>query len=493
MRLSDLIEYVIDDPLPDLDPRSAASFPFLASEMLTDSGEVLDLFFREGIYLEQFFAFLRKPEVNPTSAGYFSQVAQSLLARNAAKVVEFLFLVYDYRRDFLRHIGCRPIAELLWKLIRCEPGLPHFTYDKLSLIEALCAFINDSASALQLSHTSQLLTDLMASRDLKGWRVYMALLMQDKVATLWCLGLRPENPALCCTAAKLLAGVLMLPDYDALSKINYEEVDRAIRKQLGRPQKPVLEPVDTSPVPPLLRRLLPLLPSLVDELAAACYPGATLCQWRFSLFNLISALLFVPQAATHLIESAAVPTAVDLFQAQLWPTLFHNAFETFVHRIVEGGDLQLRKELIVRAGLPQVLAEIAQEPCVTTANKCKTRKGYMGHVTRIGNYLLESDLLLVMMEELKSDPRWGTFVREFLTPQTRLESKKLGDAEAESDSSEEFNDDTEDLYHELATALTAQLQSTLDQCSEFSTDSSEFQPYTYWRLAVPAHALEDLD
>jgi len=501
VHLSDLIDYIIEDPDPTLDPRQAALFPCIAVEMMTDAPEVLDLFFSDATYLDQFFSYLQKASLDPTAAGYFSTVAQNLLSRNPVELVTYLFIRYSYGPDLGRHLGCRAVQDFLWKLLRCEPGLAQFSIEKLELLELLSEYISDEAAVGEILNSSSILLDLISNgRDIKGWRVYIALLLQWKVAAPWCLALISGLPLAARTAAQLMTALLSLPDFPQLAKINYEDVDRAIKKQLGRPYTVSAAPV--SALPPLLANLLPLLPFLVSYLEQ----DSTDLQLRVSIIDLITAIsgLSVPEATSSLVTSGAYSAVIALFEAQPWASFLHTAVEALVRKVLDGSNLTLKKDLLGTARLPETLAGLAACPYVVSANGSKQRRGQLGHVTRIANSLVCKDSLQDILQPLYCQHWWTEFLTHFLLPQTSLEGRKLGLDSGQEDSEEESelfqevtNTRQERQPKEKDTVLFIPEATCLDTACDFQLLEAcpllGFQTYLYWRLPVPTADLPALD
>lgn len=499
VHLSDLIDYIIEDSDPALDPNQAALFPYIAAEMMTDAPEVLDLVFSDAIYLDQLFSYLQRATLNPTAAGYFSTVAQNLLSRNPAELVTYLFVKYSYGPDLVRHVGCRAVQDFLWKLLRCEPGIAQFSIEKLELLELISEYVSADASPCEILNASAILLDLITSgREIKGWRVYIALLLQLKVANPWCFALISGIPLAARAAAQITTALISLQDFEQLSKINYEEVDKAIKKQLGRPYMAPSAPTKTS-IPPFLDNMLKLLPLSVATLEEETADP----QLRVALVDLITAIsgLSAPEAVTAIVTSGAYSAIVTLFEAQPWSSFLHNAVEMLVRKVLDGSNLTLKTELLLTAKLPETLASLAASPYLLSSNGSKQRKGQLGHVTRIANYLVCKDSLQEILQPLYGQRWWTEFLTQFLLPQTSLEGRRLGQESVKDESEDENTPQTEMLQELTNTNLDRQPKekdntlfipeaASIDTSSDFQLlDSSplpDYQSYFYWHLPVLA-------
>lgn len=473
--MEDLLEYVVDDPLNLITPRQQALFPFVATEMLLDAPELQAIVTGSDKYLEKLFSFLRKEERNPTSAAYFSAVAQGLLARNATAVAQFLFVNNDYKRDLVRCADCRAVCDFLWKLLCCDPGLTHFPYVKISLIQSLCDSLTSEASDIAISNIGRVLQDLINARELKGWKVFIAVTLER--AGEWCETLKqPQCEGLVCTLLRLLSSLLSQPDFATLSHLDISEVYTSLQR-LSMPSP--------LPAPPLIPSILSTFPQLHTYLQASA-PSGLRCSLIMDLMRGLIGWEFEVEEA--LISAGLIDAAVELFATQLWSSLIHMSFERLIQSICDTGFHHLQSYLINTAKLPWTLAQIASEPYVQPC-KYKLRKGNLGHVIRIGNYLKECWGLRTHMSDLEDQPWWRNFVESFLEERNKLETGRLGDETARSPSpppSATFTD-------QLTTALQAEqqhstLEESLEDCEEDT--AKQFRPVEYWKL--PVERLQEL-
>lgn len=468
LRLEDLLEYVVDEPLDYITPRQQALFPFIATEMLLEAPELQALVTESEQCLEKLFSCLKREELSPTSAAYFSAVAQGLLGRNAAAVAQFLFLSNDYKGNLVRCMDCRAVGDFLWKLICCEPGFSQFPYIKICLLQSLSDSLSSQISDIAVSNIGRILQDLLNSRDLKGWKVFVAVVIQT--AGKWCETLKyTQNPVLISTLLRLLASLLSQPDIANLSQIDLSDVQLVLQR-LALPCA-----VSASPFLPCL---FSTFPQLCSYLKSPTTPGLH-CSL---ILDLMCGLVgWDKDAEEMLVSEGLIDAAVSLFATQLWSSLVHKSFERLVQTIGDTGFLPLQSYLIRSAKLPWTLASIASDP-YQESGKHKVRKGNLGHVSRIGNYLKDCWGLKAGLSEVEQFPWWRDFVQDFLEGQNRLETGRLGEGLERSPSA---------LFSEqLTTALQqSSLAESLQDCEEDT--AAQFHPVEYWK--IPVEQLDDLE
>lgn len=442
---SELIDYVIEEPEELGDGRLAAQLPYIAVEMLVDSPDLLNLFFADPSYLDHFFSFLRQPSLSPTLAGYFSSISQSLLSHNSQDFLSYLFLHSTSSTDLLTHISTKSIQELLLKLLRSDLGMPQFALERMDLIDLLSQNITDETESVSvLLHSEAVLMELIAAgKEVQGWGVYMSLLLQRKVVLIWCSTLVSENYVAVTAALRLITALLNLQDFDKLVKINFLELNKAIRKKLGRPIPSDL-PDNTVASPHLITNLLPLLPFLLRFLS----DSSLSIQLKIATIDLIAALSgsSLPEVTSALIASGVYTEIVNLFSNTPWASLLHTSFDSFVTKIITSLNLTLKKHLILTSKLPQMLSNLSLFPYIFTSKGGKMRKGQMGYVTKIGNLLVCNDNLQEIMKDLYKENWWTEFLTGFLLCRTGIEGRKLGEKE-------ESEEDTGEVLTEMTNVV----------------------------------------
>ena len=440
--------------------------------MMLDAPEIQALVIGNPKCMEKLFEFVRREDGNETSAGYFSTVAQALLGRNSTAVTEFLFCTNDYRGDLVRAVKYRGVADFLWKLICSESSLIHYPYIKISLLQSLCDHLTSASPAISIFNTSRLLSDLLNYKDLKGWKVYAAAVMDR--AGIWCETLKlTQTDTLICTFLRLLVSLLSPTTFASLCRLDLSEVYQSLSR---------LNMCPSQPAPSFHSALLSTLPWLT------IYLHSSVSSLLSSLvIDLITCLVPWEQYEPKLISSGLLPAAVDLFAANLWSSIVHKSFQRLVETICDNGGSDTHHYLISTLQFPLTLTKIAANPYIISTTGKKTRKGSLGYVGIIGNLLVSSERVKDEMQGVEQMQWWRDFVDSFLQRKNRLEEGKLGDGATECIASPSPVSPLTSFSAALTTALLC-----LDT-PDWDCDES-YRPVEYWKLPVETHdQLADLE
>ena len=163
---SHLLTYITQEPSTD-DIRLGHKFPFIACEVFKSGAtDLLNQFFTDQSLLDQLFAFLSGKKLNPTLAGYFSAVTETLLKHNSYELLSYIHETRDIGRVLIDHLESTSVMDLVFKLMACEDhGNPAYL-DKLGeMIDYILQNFNENKSGpgfrMFVSNSARLLTQLL--------------------------------------------------------------------------------------------------------------------------------------------------------------------------------------------------------------------------------------------------------------------------------------------------------------------------------------------
>ena len=95
---------------------------YTACEVLSsETWSILESMMENQSLLRTFWDFLRRdPPLDPTEAGYFTKINETLLDKKTEEMLRFLQSVEDVIPLMLKHIDCSAIMDLLLKIISME-------------------------------------------------------------------------------------------------------------------------------------------------------------------------------------------------------------------------------------------------------------------------------------------------------------------------------------------------------------------------------------
>ena len=414
-----MVRYVLADD-------GSAKYAFLAYELFVSGvSTVLDRCFHDTALLQQLFAVLKRQHIEETAAGYFAGVAGTLLGWKPEALLQFLFVDNDYCEEIVRHIGRRSIAELVASLVKCEYGGSQFAIEKMRILELVVSTLCESHCPATLSHSRLVLSEAIeTATDLKGWKIYMALLLQSPCVRLLTNSLASSDPAVVSVVADVLTALLTLEDFDDVYDYPFADVKRPSRNNAPCQQQTVFDVFE------LLDAKVPHIAKVLRNIGESTGKTTGIGTLGVSLVKLLSAIVenSTPKLERSIVSNAVFPTVFQLFSQHHWASFFHLAFQGLVTSVLESCSSGLKYDLIVTADLPSLLHLTAKKPSCELVPGKNVRKGSLGSVTTIGNELLRAANSQPFVEGcLERSEAWGLFASEVLACRTAIERRKLGE------------------------------------------------------------------
>ncbi|XP_020648358.1 serine/threonine-protein phosphatase 6 regulatory subunit 1 isoform X1 [Pogona vitticeps] len=163
-----LVTCVTEEPPGDVDERVRYKYPSVSCEILTsDVTQINDALGEDESLLRRLYSFLQTSGIlNPLLASFFSKVMGILINRKTDQIVAFLRKKDDFVNLLLRHIGTSAIMDLLLRLLTCveQPQLRQDVFNWLNeekIVQRLIGMIHPSKDDNQHSNASQSLCDII--------------------------------------------------------------------------------------------------------------------------------------------------------------------------------------------------------------------------------------------------------------------------------------------------------------------------------------------
>lgn len=102
--------------------KTRTKLAYTSCEILSsETWSIIDSLMENQQYLRQFWQFYRRePPLDPTEAGYFTKINETLLDKKTEEMVQFLQSLDDIIPAMLAHIDCATVMDLLLKIISME-------------------------------------------------------------------------------------------------------------------------------------------------------------------------------------------------------------------------------------------------------------------------------------------------------------------------------------------------------------------------------------
>uniref|UniRef100_A0A673CK08 Serine/threonine-protein phosphatase 6 regulatory subunit 2-like n=1 Tax=Sphaeramia orbicularis TaxID=375764 RepID=A0A673CK08_9TELE len=536
--MQELVSLITTEPPADLEERSRFKFPNIACELLTsDVSLINDKLGGDESLLEMLYHFLEQdPPLNPLLASFFSKTIGNLIARKTEQVITFLKKKEGFIGLVLKHIDASAMMDLLLRLISCVEPAPlrqdvlHWLNEE-KLVQRLTELIHTGRDEERQSNASQTLCDIIRlSRDqanqmqenVEADPLLAVLESQESVAGLlknMFEGEKSEASIVNGTQVLLtlletrrsgLEGLMDLysQGYERSYTVN-SSILNAIEPHLKDFQQLLLDP-------PKKSAILTTVGVLEQPLGNA----------RLHMARLVAALLqtSAPSICQELCNLATMDLLLDLFFKYSWNNFLHFQVELCVAAVLNHPSSEERPSpgLQNHDGKPTASTTEAQveavetgrtsDPQTSTHNlfqKCRlvqrildaweendkiqaeggTRRGNMGHLTRIANMVVQNlekgpvqaqitDLIKELPEDCRG--RWESFVDETLRETNRRNTVELVSTHNMHSSSED--DDMEspfpnDLSLQQAFSDYQIQQMTANFVDQFGFNDEEFSEH----------------
>uniref|UniRef100_A0A8D3D0F5 Protein phosphatase 6 regulatory subunit 2 n=1 Tax=Scophthalmus maximus TaxID=52904 RepID=A0A8D3D0F5_SCOMX len=533
--MQELVSLITTEPPADLEERSRFKFPNIACELLTSDVSIInDKLGGEESLLEMLYHFLEQdPPLNPLLASFFSKTIGNLIARKTEQVITFLKKKEGFIGLVLKHIDASAMMDLLLRLISCVEPAPlrqevlHWLNEE-NLVQRLTELIHTGKDEERQSNASQTLCDIIRlSRDqanqmqenMEADPLLAVLESQESVAGLLknlFEGERSEASIVNGTQVLLtlletrrsgLEGLMDLysQGYERSYTVN-SSILNAIEPHLKDFQQLLLDP-------PKKSAILTTVGVLEQPLGNA----------RLHVARLVAALLQTnaPSMCQELCNLGTMDLLLDLFFKYSWNNFLHFQVELSVAAILNhpsseerpcpGGCIStlqpqthvfflnysltpihsvflLNPQLFQKCRLVQRILDAWEENDRIQAEG-GTRRGNMGHLTRIANMVVQNlekgpvqaqitDLIKELPEDCRG--RWESFVDETLRETNRRNTVELVSTHNMHSSSED--DDMEspfpnDLSLQQAFSDYQIQQMTANFVDQFGFNDEEFSEH----------------
>nr|XP_004672728.2 serine/threonine-protein phosphatase 6 regulatory subunit 1 isoform X2 [Jaculus jaculus]XP_044989653.1 serine/threonine-protein phosphatase 6 regulatory subunit 1 isoform X1 [Jaculus jaculus] len=453
--LQAMVAWVTQEPPASGEERLRYKYPSVACEILTsDVPQINDALGADESLLNRLYGFLQSGDnLNPLLASFFSKVMGILINRKTDQLVSFLRKKDDFVDLLLRHIGTSAIMDLLLRLLTCveRPQLRQDVFNWLNeekIVQRLIEQIHPSKDDNQHSNASQSLCDIIRlSREqmIQGQdspepdQLLATLEKQETIEQLLSNMFEEEQ-----SQSVIVSGIQVLltlleprrPRSESVTMNNFfSSVDgqlellaqgalesvvscmgvlQALRPRLARFHQLLLEPPKLEPLQMTWGSLAPPL-------------GNT----RLHVVKLLASALSANAAAlTQELLVLDVPnTLLDLFFHYVFNNFLHAQVEVCVSAMLSSGPPPdsssetpvpnpVVKHLLQHCRLVErILTSWEENDRVQSGGG--PRKGYMGHLTRVANSLVQNaeqgpnaEQLGQLLKELPDEQqqRWEAFV-----------------------------------------------------------------------------------
>ncbi|KAM6895797.1 serine/threonine-protein phosphatase 6 regulatory subunit 2a [Xenentodon cancila] len=504
--MQELVKLITTEPPADLEERSRFKFSNIACELLTSDVSIInDKLGGDESLLEMLYHFLEQdPPLNPLLASFFSKTIGNLIARKTEQVITFLKKKEGFISLVLKHIDASAMMDLLLRLISCVEPAPlrqevlHWLNEE-RLVQRLTELIHAGKDEERQSNASQTLCDIIRlSRDQanqmqeNGESDPLLAVLEAQESVAWLLKNMFEGEM---SEASIVNGTQVLLTLLETRRSGLEGLMDLYSQ--GYERSYTVSSSILNAIEPHLKDFQQLLQDPPKKSAILTTVGILeqpLGNARLHVARLVAALLqtSAPSVCQELCNLATIDLLLDLFFKYSWNNFLHFQVELCVAAVLnhpleerpnsglqnndgkpatsnsgvlgdnvestKGSDSQISlhnalvAHLFQKCHLVQRILDAWEENDKIQAEG-GTRRGNMGHLTRIANMVVQNlekgpvqaqitDLIKELPEDCRG--RWESFVDETLRETNRRNTVELVSTHNMHSSSED--DDMENTF-----------------------------------------------
>ncbi|XP_034231929.1 serine/threonine-protein phosphatase 6 regulatory subunit 3 isoform X2 [Thrips palmi] len=485
--MEQLVTFATVEPPATLDEKTRFKYPNLACELLTSDVLSINEALAADVPLSKLYAFLEgEPPLNPLLASFFSKTLGILVARRSEqhwysyqitclKVIGFLQSKENCISLLLNHLGTSAIMDLMLKIITQVEGTEMRQnlikwLQSQKVIPSLIGLLKPEVDSDRHSNVAQLLSDVIRkSRDNLRENPARDNLRENPTEL--------EDPIL--TSLEKQETVAELLDNILSGEVKSESaIVGGIAVLLTLMETPQPRPVDTTPyaddgaslsiqeeedvppVPPVVHTTISaILPRLKDFHDLLLNPpqkppvkttvgtlDPPLGNTRLQVARLIAALIATnsPVMNQELANLGTIDVLLNLFFKYQWNNFLHTQVEQCVSAALKNqtkasgdGDPQMHclvENLLVKCELFKRILDAWEENETNQVKEKCQRRGYMGHLIKIANLVVEQvekcSLRPVLANQLPPEVLavWEEFVKCTLSEINKTHNIALGGA-----------------------------------------------------------------
>ncbi|KAJ4916901.1 SIT4 phosphatase-associated family protein [Raphanus sativus] len=488
VQVEQLIRYIIEDPLEDVEQKRTFKFPFIACEIFTCEIEmILKTLVEDEELMLLLFSFLEAKEShNSLLAGYFSKVVICLLVRKTIPFMQFIKDHQEILKQLVDLIGITSIMEVLKRLIGTDEHLySNYTsamqwVEDTDVLEMIVDKFGSSDSPEVHANAAEILCTVAR---------YAPPGLATKLSSPSCTGrllkhtLEDSRPK--SVLVNSLAVCISLLDPKRFTLGTYHMYGRQLTH----------ESLATSPE--TVEGMLGSLGDLLMLLNVSSAEGVLLTTYgklqpplgkhRLKIVEFISVLLTVASEAAEkeVIRLGVVKRVLDLFFEYPYNNFLHHHVENVILSCLESKNSQLLDHLLSECNLVGSILEAEKNsilsdtdsdklhPTVPAENRKPLRIGSIGHLTRISNKLLQlANSNVEIQSHLQANSDWVDWQTDVLSKRNTLENVYSWACGRPTSLLDRNRDSDDDDYHDRDYDVAA-LANNLSQAFKYGIYSND--------------------
>ncbi|ONK70694.1 uncharacterized protein A4U43_C04F550 [Asparagus officinalis] len=402
-QVEQLVRYIVEDAPADAESKRAFKFPFIACEIFTcEIDVILKTLVEDEELMDLLFSFLEPNHThNSLLAGYFSKVVVCLMLRKTTSLMKYVQTHDKIFRQLVDLIGITSIMEILVRLVGADDHLyPNFMdvmqwLSDSNLLEMIVDKLNASCSPEVHANAAEVLGAIIRNAPSA---LAAKLASPSFVARIFGHALE-DSPSKSALVHSLSVCISLLDPKRSASAV----LVHSFRSQhLYEPSFHV-DPETITAMLPGLGALITLLDVSSDENILPTTYGELrppLGKHRLKIVEFIAVLLGTGEEAAEkeLVNSGFIQKILDLFFEYPFNNSLHHHVESIITACLDSKNNAIVDHLFEDCNIINKFLQADKGSDLSTDSNLLTkpaaggrppRAGYVGHITRIANKLIQ--------------------------------------------------------------------------------------------------------
>lgn len=416
-RLRSLIELVTVFPEDSENKKRCHNHPFVACELLSESGPVHDRITENDELLATFFIILDSEAPHSTLLGYFSKTLLAMIGRNPEKVILYMGQNQVFGK-VLNLLQSKALVDIVFRVLTVDIGFSNEIVEiQREIVRGVIRLLL-TGNELKVLNSAGIISEVLARvPDIPTWKELVTTICEADNMKLIYDALKHEENFRVSAAGTVLKGIFGLSVKVNLFN-NFPELD--------------INSMFKESLPELNKKLLTSHSGLTYSTMKTEYES--LGESRLRIVELVSCSLKQDNESLYekIAESKILSTITQLFFDYPWHSILHSVFDSIVQSTLLSQNPLIISSFLLNPDLTYRLIKVCENP------NPKHRYGHLGYIHKLCNNLKNSEIAEIK-EFLSAQPNWQPFVSEYLTVRNIEDLKQLGEVNKndQSSSSEE--------------------------------------------------------
>lgn len=395
-------------------------------------------------YLDHLFRFLDSESLNLTSAGYFAKIVNNLLSKRTSELISY---IYERKPEILQkmiqHIYSKSIAEFLAKMLTFESSvLVHpqnevYNEKRSEVLKEIIKKLQPEFDIEEINNAAYLICEVFGKYNTMhcSHEILQNLLEKPAIDYFFDI-LKSQKSTSACAVALILGNIFAYYILINTPKSQEQNLDDSTGENTSPTNTPqVLELSDDIPLLAAfnenLDEIIKFIGNSSGEPVTGQYGSETIPfgSARLKALELIIIAMKANNSNIYkkLVEYQFLETLLRIFVKHNWNNMLHNQVEKILSHIIEGNCEELKTALYENAKLFDFIVDSSQDSefSLSGPHARKVRKGYLGHLVRLSNKLVESSDPAVL-KHTEENEKWRAYTEGLLAETNKRDRVNFG-------------------------------------------------------------------